>query len=357
VYYKSNESVEKQQVKKRNLPAKVIIGYASNCDDKVEKAIRQGANVVIWSFMDLKPADISDVDIKLDFACIRNLISAMDSEGYDDTVHMISFGGWNGSHFDPFFQTAEDWYFVWKSEVGKIFHGIDFDFEGNDNLNSPLNFFSKEMLEMMGKISKLAKQDGYIISIVPPQSYLDFQSSKFSQYVNLTDTERDWHSDFQYFGSNIYAYILAKYGEYIDLILVQFYESFSRAAMEIHHRETPPEWYLSDYVQDLFNKKQQFLVDFENVPELGLKNQNVSLPLSKLVWGFGNGWIDRTDDKHVYFPPECIQAAYQDLVDWMMEPRGMMFWCISNEGKDGIYYAKELNNIIHTRPSQASVIE
>lgn len=333
----------------RKLPEKVLIGYAHNCDDKVKTAVRQGVNVVIWSFMDLKPASMIADD--LDFACIRHLIADLDQDGFDDTVHLVSFGGWNGPHFNKFFETAHGWYSAWKAEVGATFHGIDFDFEGNDDLKSPLNYFSKDTLEMIGEISQLAKQDGYFVSIVPPQSYLDFQSSKFSQYVNLTDPDRDWHSDFEYFGANVYAYVLAEYGDSIDLIVVQFYESYARAAMEIHHHKTLPEWYLSDYIQDLFNKKQQYFVDFGSVPELGLNSKNVPVPLSKLVWGFGNGWIDKTDDKHIYFPPECIMAAYQDLVDWMMTPRGMMFWSIAAEGKDGLYYAKELNDILHVRPT------
>eukprot|EP00980_Cylindrotheca_fusiformis_P008248 scaffold1736_cov127-Cylindrotheca_fusiformis.AAC.62 len=337
----------------RPLPEKLIVGYSHICDEKAETAIRQGANVVIWSFMNLKPSSSSlgNQTQGLDYACIRNLIWKMDSEGYSDTVHLVSFGGWNGPQFNATFDTAEEWFTAWKEQVGSIFHGIDFDFEGNDDLSSPTNYFSKRTLDMMGNVSRLAKHDGYIVSIVPPQSYLDIHSTKFSQYVNLTDPDRTWHSDFSYFGENAYAYILAKYGDYIDLVMIQFYESYSRAAMEIMFHKVTPETYLSRYVQHLKTKNDQFFVDFESVPSLELKSQNVALPLSKMVWGFVN---QRSSDisvaeRHVYFPPECVQAAYQDLVDWMMEPKGFMFWCIANEGKDGVYYAKELNDILHIR--------
>jgi hypothetical protein len=335
----------------RPLPEKVIVGYTHDCDEKTKKAIRQGVNVIIWSFMELKPyGNLAE----LDFRCIRDLIFEMDSEGYDDTVHSVSFGGWNGPQFDPSFETAEEWFMAWKKEVGNVFHGLDFDFEGNDDLSSQRNYFSKQALDMMGNVSRLAKQDGYIVSIAPPQSYLDIHSTKFSQYVNLTDSARSWHSEFQYFGENVYAYVLAKYGDHIDLILVQFYESYSRAAMEIIFNKLAPEAYLSQYVQDLKNKNQQFFVDFESASSLDLNSQNVALPLSKLVWGFANQWVNSTEDKHVYFPPESIQAAYQDLVDWMMEPKGFMFWCIANEGTNGVYYAKELNDILHIRSGEFS---
>ena len=223
----------------------------------------------------------------------------------------------------------------------------------NDDLSSSLNYFPKKTMDMIGGISKLAKKDSYIVTIVPAQSYLDIHSPKFSQYVNLTDKDRDWHSDFHYFGQNTYAYLLAEYGDYIDLVLVQFYESYSRAAMEIFHHHIAPEAYLSFYVQGLFNNHQQFYVDFEQDPDIGLKSKNVDLPLSKLVWGFSNGWALSIQDqqRHIFFQPECVQAAYQDLVDWMMEPRGFMFWNIDSEGDNGIFYSKELNNILHIRSS------
>ena len=335
---------------RRSLPEKVLVGYAQTCDDKVKKAIRDGVNVVVWAFLEM-----SSTLSTLDFSCIQDLIIEMDAIGYNDTVHMVSLGGWNGPHFDPQFSTADDWFLEFKAQVGNIFHGIDIDFEGNDNPLSPWNYFPVETLDMIGSVFELAKEDGYIVSVAPAQSYLDIHSESFSLYVNLTDPKRDWHSGFHHFGKNVYGYLLAKYADLIDLVMVQFYESYSRAAMEISFHNMAPEAYLSLYNERLVTNKQQFYVDFEMESEVGLKGQYVELPLSKLVWGFQNGERNNKDAKHVYFPADCIQAAYQDLVDHLMEPRGFMFWVIGREGTHGLYYAKELNDILHIRslPNQA----
>ena len=119
------------------------------------------------------------------------MITSLDNEGYQHVVHLVSFGGWNGPHLESKLTNVE-WYNHWKDSVGDIFHGIDWDLEGHDKLDSPTNVFSINCLEKMGTVSKLATEDGYIIGIAPPQSYLDVQSSKFSRYVNLTEPDRPW---------------------------------------------------------------------------------------------------------------------------------------------------------------------
>jgi beta-glucosidase len=179
---------------RRQLPPQVMIGYATDCNDKVATAVRQGVNVVVWSFMEMLRTYDEEVVVagnSLDFECIRQLIATLDSEGFSDTVHLVSFGGWNGPHLDTSL-TAQKWYSIWKERVGDIFHGIDWDLEGHDDLDSPTNVFSVECLDQMGCISRLAKDDGYIIGMAPPQSYLDVQSSKFSRSVNLTEPDRPW---------------------------------------------------------------------------------------------------------------------------------------------------------------------
>ena len=352
--------------RRRTLPEKVIIGYGDKCnvddfDSGVPLAAAQGVNVVIWDFWGPPPPpsnnsnDDGTVLSSLDFDCIEQLIDDLDSKGYDDTVHLLSIGGWNGGHLNEQFKTAEDWWTAWKSHAGNIFHGLDIDFEGNDNMTSPLNYFDmRSQLVKMGDIMKLAQSDGYIVSIVPAQSYLDIDSTKFSRYLNTSVPDRPYHPEFTYFGQNAYAYWLAVYGDYIDLIIVQFYESYSRATMEIKGPNgTTPEDYLQNYVWTLNNLGQTFYVDFESDPEVGLKSQSVSLPVSKLVWGFSH--VSNPDnDKNTYYPPESINAAYQSLWDWMLDPRGLMFWHINSEGMNGLYYAKEFNQILHTRPAAAT---
>ena len=49
------------------------------------------------------------------------------------------------------------------------------------------------------------------MSLVPPQSYFDFQSSEFSHNIYLPPAD-PWHQDFCYTGRNVYAYWLAKFG-------------------------------------------------------------------------------------------------------------------------------------------------
>ncbi len=351
--------------RERELAPKVIVGYASECNDQVMTAVQQGVNVVIWAFYHLSPgADDTSIQNTIDLDCIQHTIHTLDQKGFTDTVHLVSMGGWNGPHLDPYFQTASQWYQAWKALVGNLFHGIDIDFEGNDNRQSSWNYFTLEEMDRMGEIIQLAKDDGYIITIAPAQSYLDIHSSHFSRYVNLTDPSRSWHADFPYFGMNVYAYWLAKYGDLIDLVMVQFYESFSRAAMEItQNNKLTPENYLQQYVWDLNQPTEGpgWKVDFgKDVPTSSGSSRNeteglrhVALPISKLVWGFANAWAN-TDNggRHLYFPPITVQAAYQNLWDWMLEPRGMMFWNIANEGEQGIYYARGLNQILHIRNSE-----
>ncbi len=341
----------------RDIPAKLLIGYATNCDDNVVKAVREGVNVVIWSFMEIhtcdyavnKAAETSIQWNSLDLECIRQTIDLLDSEGYDDTIHLVSFGGWNGPHLDPKLGAVE-WFDVWKKATGGVFHGIDWDLEGHDDLQSPTNTFSIDCLEKMGCISRLAKEQGYIIGMAPPQSYLDHANTRFSRAVNLSVPSRPWHSEFQYFGSNAYAYVLAKYHEYIDFVSIQFYESYSRAGMDIYGpNKMKPERYLEAYVNELVSNDCTFVIDFEDDPFVKLSNQRVPLPLSKLVLGFANSWALETGDKALFIEPEAIRKAYDRLGKDGKAPRGFMFWVIGEEGKNGISFAPSLSDILQTR--------
>lgn len=311
--------------------------------------MRDGINVVIWSFMEIHKRDDSEtIEIKpnsLDFDCIQTMIESLDKEGYDDTVHLVSFGGWNGPHLDPHL-TSERWYATWKEHVGHVFHGIDWDLEGHDDLTSATNVFTVECLEKIGRISQLAKADGYTIGMAPPQSYLDIHSSKFSRRVDLTEPNRPWHAEFHYFGANVYAYLLSKYGDSIDFVSVQFYESYSRAGLSIHHERVAPDDYLVSYITDLLNMGESFDVKFGDDPTLGYKSQRVSFPLSKLVLAFANGWALDTDDKALFFEPRSIQRAYERFVK---KPRGMMFWVLGEEGSHGVQYTRDLNRILKIR--------
>ena len=117
--------------------------------------VREGVKVVVISFMEILHTHDDKVVISgnsLDFECVRQLIATLDSVGFSDTVHLVSFRGWDGPHLDTSL-TAQKGYSIWKERVGDIFHGIDWDLEGHDDLGSLTNMFSVECLSRMSCIS------------------------------------------------------------------------------------------------------------------------------------------------------------------------------------------------------------
>jgi hypothetical protein len=101
--------------------------------------------------------------------------------------------------------------------------------------------------------------------------------------------------------------------------------------MNLYHFEVSPENFLQSYVDDLAANNQEWFVDFDQDPSLNYSSRSVTLPLSKLVWGFANGWAlnkDNPANKVVFFDPTRIQVAYQRLQKSKTAPRGFMFWVI-----------------------------
>ena len=143
------------------LPNKLLVGYGSNCD-RVRQAVHNGVNCVIWSFLDVVAVtnvEHSEAKIvtSLNLTAIRDLVQELKRDGFGHVVHLASVGGWNGGHLDPSINAAE-WYSTFKNQVGDLFHGIDWDLEGNDDLSSPWNFFTIECLDTLGEISEMAKK-------------------------------------------------------------------------------------------------------------------------------------------------------------------------------------------------------
>lgn len=155
----------------RTLPEKVIAGYSSRCDGSVIRAVEHGVNVVIWSFFHVVPRVEMDVRVgvrgrqlqnkvietPLDLECVRREIEYLNGLYGDGVVHLASFGGWNARHLDGNY-SSDEIYNAWKEFAGDIFDGIDWDLEGNDDLESPYNIFSIDCLDRMGEISELAKK-------------------------------------------------------------------------------------------------------------------------------------------------------------------------------------------------------
>lgn len=190
--------------------------------------------------------------------------------------------------------------------------------------------------------------DGFVISMAPPQSYLDISTERFSRYVNLTDPRQQWHSEFHYFGANVYAYLLQEYGKYIDLVSIQLYESYSEAARAIYHFGLEPSTYLRTFVTTLVGNDESFEVDFLSDPEIETSERVVSLPLRKLVFGLANGWAFGPNEKTLYIEPAELQTVWSTWVQEFTRPRGFMFWTINEEGKNGIFYARDLKRILNS---------
>lgn len=160
---------------RHTLPEKVLIGYASQDFDAVRKAVHSGTNVVVWAFAEFLHDDSSSKDgivslsdhrraktrqfarleTNLDLDGIQRLIDNLNFEGYDHVIHMVSFGGWNSAHLDPKLGSFA-WYIAFRETLGQVFHGIDWDLEGKDELSSPDNLFTTACLRKMGEISQLA---------------------------------------------------------------------------------------------------------------------------------------------------------------------------------------------------------
>ena len=151
------------------------------------------------------------------------------------TVHMVTVGGWGAP--DPVITfPAQDMWAAWKSFNAEVeaaglpggFDGIDWDMEGANDPAAPSNLLAIGMLDLVGEMSQLAKKEGYIVSIVPPESYLDCTTNKFDN--SLLHSYAEWEPivDFKYHGRNAYAYLLAKYGtSTFDVVTVQLYESYT----------------------------------------------------------------------------------------------------------------------------------
>ena len=178
---KTATNVQLQSIRRRpnQLPAKVLIGYGSDCD-AVRQAVHDGVNIVIWSFIDVVRIDYATytssskqfrhrvlesedlqsfytITTTINLTAVRSLIDELYMSGYGDVLHFASVGGWNGAHIDTNIPPIQ-WYRVFTEIVGDMFDGIDWDLEGNDVLTSPYNVFTLECLTHMGTISQLANQ-------------------------------------------------------------------------------------------------------------------------------------------------------------------------------------------------------
>jgi len=318
-----------------NLPfPTVLVAYQSwsECDDNVITHVQSGVNVVIWFATNLISVNGTAVmSGGPNRTCVEQKISTLDSMGYgrDKVKHLISVGGWDAPH-PTTTHTAAEYKAAFETFSDGLYDGLDWDLEGNDNLLSTNNYFSRDCLLLMGDLSNLLHSAGYIVSMAPPESYLDIQTSEFSKYVNLTYPADDWDTTpaFSYHGHNTYVVPLAMYPDAFDFISVQIYETKSHASYNTSVLGVDQVDYLSTYVERAL--ANGVTVDFttdEDFKDLGVVTIDLS---SKLVIGLiSNGGLGGPiTAKNSTMAYDKVQEKGGDNV------RGFMYWCIGDD-KEG----------------------
>lgn len=148
------------------LNSPIIIGYASNpTSGKAERAIRDdGIHVIIWSFIHMHISNneeegdgntaVPTIQTSLDLEEIKKI-----RNNYEHVVHLAAFGGWNGPH-PPGQLTGKQWFNIFHQfniDNGYLFDGIDWDYEGHDDLDADTAKFTLETLDVMVDFSLEAK--------------------------------------------------------------------------------------------------------------------------------------------------------------------------------------------------------
>ena len=350
-------SPPRQQEWKPRQPKKqepLVIGYSHNPKgDKVLEAIEHGVNVVCWSFLHLDtdgqdpPSPIIRTD--LDLSAIK---SVRDAHGKDHVLHMAAIGGWNGPHPPPGFSGAQ-WAQTFDSfneKNGYIFDGLDWDLEGHDDRAAPTSAFTLDTLDVMADMSKVLKEEyGYIVSMAPAESYLDVLATddQFSLDLNLfprwyESKDRQMIKDhkFSQAGRQCYAYVIHRAGiDSFDWVSIQLYESFSRFVYETTIvAERDGENVVSAQMDAM---RRRAVAGFDGI-DIVLPNYGrvrIQVPPWKLVFGFANGWADGA--KIVKVERRALNRLFVRL-----KTAGLMFWTIEEEGKNGLFLAKEINEAI-----------
>jgi chitinase len=346
----------------------LIVGYATACDSaesqKVIEAATAGVNVVIWFQVDLAAGRQIKHSDSIQMDCISQTVTHLQSLQLE-TTHLISVGGWNAPHPDTEAGTGAEWaaeWITWNSHIATKhgfagFEGIDWDIEGNDNVTDPANTFTPDCLSLIGDMSVSLKSKGFVVSMAPPESYLDVSTPLFDRSLQHAYSD-GWKPGFKYHGHNAYALLIAKYGvSTFDFISVQLYESWSHADYFTTQEGVPVADYLESWVTALATG---WHVDFSSDPQVDFNSTLVAVPPSKLVVGLSQGCCfegGTPPGKSVWIPPQGFKAAYLALPPHL-RPRGGMFWNVeldgavpSNGSAVNVSLAKGLNSILHVRQS------
>ena len=346
------------------LPEKLKIGYANwgECDEKIYESVQNGLNVIIWFSIDMSSiTDKTKPEFTRgpDYNEVAKMIKRFKDNNYE-VINLISIGGWNSPHVNTNF-TAEEYFKEWIEFNKRIskpeldfygFDGIDWDIEGNSDINSTINYFSYKELDIMGKFSQILKKEGYIVSMAPAESYLDPTTDEFS--LSLLYNHPEWEKEvpeFKYHGRNIYAYLLAKYSiDTFDFISIQLYEGYSHTLYKYKKLKQNFGNILYDLIKQL---NDGYIVDFSKDKNSGMGKEIIKIPLNKIVIGLANGWAG---ERFLFVDEKNIVEGWNFLKEKNKEVRGFMFWDIADEGKipndentcdkQPFYMAKVLNSIL-----------
>ena len=324
----------------------LIIGYqdwgACNATQTLT-AVRSGVNVVIWFATNLASVQGEPtITGGPDYACVAAVAAQIAAENLE-TAHLISIGGWDAPHPKTTWDGAT-WFATWDAwnrGLPRPFDGVDWDLEGNDAANATSNHFTPACVDLVVATSEAAKAAGYVVSMVPPQSYFDVTTSAFN--LSLRNAYPDFHPDFRYHGMNVYASMFSKAAPgTFDIVIVQLYESWSRADAALLAGGVPGDVYLRSWARAVL---AGYDVDF---PE---GRRTVAVKPTQLVVGLSSG--DK-DGKSAFFWPSACAAAYAAAPP-SERPRGYAFWNINLEGTNAngttakLSFAPELDAFLHVR--------
>jgi len=334
---------------------------APGCGDKILAEAEAGVNVINWFAANLVVVDGNpQIQTGLNLSCVRSVAAELARRRLT-TTHILTIGGWDAPHVDTTLTGSQWWalFARWNRDVVAAdgfpgFDGIDWDLEGNDAVSSPWNHFSIAGITAVGQMSQSAKDAGFLVTMVPPESYLDPTTSLFD--LSLLHAYPEWHPEFKYHGHNCYAALLAKWGttaagrRTFDLVDIQLYETYAHAAYQIDDRMVPAATYLAQWINLTLTP---WVVDFEAVPALSLPSQSVVITPDQLVVGFSFG---SSDGKSLFIEPTSVAAAWRALPQ-AMHPRGVMFWNMDIDGgfangtTHNVSLAAGFNAFLKTRPA------
>lgn len=352
------------------LPTSMIAGYTSGASvEKITSSVKDGVNVIFWSFMELSNNTLSGT---VTAEAVGTAYQALVDLKREDVLHFVSFGGWDASHSlagtcgnlpcsgEAYAASFRAWNEQMKTSIPHFpgFAGIDWDIEGVDELASPANEFSMEAYEVILNMSQALVTD-FLISMVPPQTYLNCQDEGFNTNLrNVAESNPNFHNA----GKNAYAILLAKCPECFDLVMVQLYESFSPAGFDMYwqgdrsHVGMPGWPRMSTHtIQDMtrvLRENMQCLFSGWNVNFGGywnMWNYTIKVPAEKIVMGLANGLALPVAPtfKVPFFEGGPAATAWCEGVSYIhggtQRVRGFMYWDIGDDYRDNPTLAANLS--------------